>query len=181
MQLSHAGSAMSATFDEPNLIVSAGLVPAVALAGSVGIGAMAQECLTVPGPAGANAGAKVMSLVAGMAAGADTIEAMGLLRHGATGLLFDGIRAPSTLGTFLRGLTFGHVRQLDAVAARTLVGLHGRVDLLPGIAESCLIGIDDTIGRVYGPSKQGAEFGYTRVRGINAQPATTPHPPQLRR
>jgi hypothetical protein len=176
MQLSHAGSAMSATFDEPNLIVSAGLVPAVALAGSVGIGAMAQDWLTVPGPAGANAGAKVMSLVAGMAAGADTIEAMGLLRHGATGLLFDGIRAPSTLGTFLRGFTFGHVRQLDAVAARTLVGLHERVDLLPGIAESCLIDIDDTVGRVYGPSKQGAEFGYTRVRGINAQLATISTP-----
>jgi hypothetical protein len=106
---------MSAAFDEPNLVVSAGLVPALALAESVGIGDLAQERLTVPGTAGANAGAKVMSLVAGMAAGADSIDDMGILRHGATGALFGGIRAPSTLGTFVRAFTFGHVRQLVGV------------------------------------------------------------------
>jgi len=172
MQLSHACSSMSAAFDEPNLIVSAGLVPAVALAEQVGIGDLARQGLTVRGDAGANAGAKVMSLVAGMAAGADTIDGMDVLRHGATDVLFGGMRAPSTLGTFLRAFTFGHVRQLDAVASRTLVGLAGRTDLLPGIAEACLIDIDDTIDRVYGASKQGAAFGYTGVRGLNAQVAT---------
>lgn len=169
MQLSHACSSMSAAFDEPNLVVSAGLVPALALAESVGIGELARERLTVPGSAGANAGKKVMSLVAGMAAGADSIDDMGMLRHGAADVLFGGMRAPSTLGTFLRAFTFGHVRQLDAVASRALVGLAGRTDLLPGIADGCLIDIDDTIDRVYGTSKQGAEFGYTKVRGINAQ------------
>ncbi len=176
MQLSHARSSMSAVFDEPNLVVSAGLVPALALAESVGVGELARERVTVPGSAGANAGLKVMCLVAGMLAGADSIEGMGLLRHGAAGKLFKGIRAPSTLGTFLRAFTFGHVRQLDVVASRTLVALSERAGLLPGIGADCLIDIDDTIDRVYGASKQGAAFGYTRVRGLNAQVAAISTP-----
>lgn len=176
MQLSHAFASMSAAFDEPNLVVSAGLVPVAALAEQVGIADLARQRLTVPGDAGANAGAKVMCLVAGMAAGADTIYGMDVLRHGATDVLFGGIRAPSTLGTFLRAFTFGHVRQLDAVASRALVGLAGRTDLLPGIDQGCLIDIDDTIDRVYGAAKQGAAFGYTGVRGLNAQVATISTP-----
>ncbi len=176
MQLSHAPSSMSAAFDEPDLVVSAGLVPALALAESFGVGDLSRERLTVPGSAGANAGVKVTCLVAGMLAGADSIDDMDVLRHGATGKLFTGIRAPSTLGTFLRAFTFGHVRQLDAVASRALVGLAGSTDLLPGIGGCCLIHIDDTIDRVYGPSKQGAAFGYTKVRGLNAQAATISTP-----
>ena len=70
----------------------------------------------MPTDKGANAGAKVSSLVAGMVAGADSIDDMALLRHGAMGTLFDRPYAPSTLGSFLREFTFGHVRQLDAVA-----------------------------------------------------------------
>ena len=72
----------------------------------------------MPGGAGVAAGAKVSSLVAGMVAGADSIADMDLLRHGGMPRLFAGVRAPSTLGTFLRAFRFGHVRQLDAVAAR---------------------------------------------------------------
>ena len=131
MQLSHACSAMSATFDEQNLVVSAGLVPAVGLAQRVGITDLADALITVPRPAGANAGAKVMCLVAGMAAGADSIDDLDVLRHGAMGRVFTGIKAPSTIGTFLRGFTFGHVRQLDAVAARTLIGLAEATALCP--------------------------------------------------
>ena len=172
MQLSHTVRAISATFDEPNLIASAGLVPAVVLAQQVGIGRLADHHLTVPGSAGANAGAKVMCLVAGMVAGADSIDDLGVLRHGAMGKLFDQVRAPSTLGTFLREFTFGHVRQLDAVASRTLIGLASQTPVLAGISEGCWIDIDDTIDRVYGAAKQGASFGYTRVRGLNAQLAT---------
>lgn len=75
-----------------------------------------------------------MSLVAGMLAGADSIDDMDLLRHGGMDKVFTGMRAPSTLGTFLRGFTFGHVRQLDAVAARTLIAFAtastGRVRVL---------------------------------------------------
>src|SRR5438046_2265408 len=73
--------------------------------------------------AGCAAGAKVSGLVAGMVAGADSINDMDLLRHGAMGRLFSGVRAPSTYGTFLRAFRFGHVRQLDAVAARFLAGV----------------------------------------------------------
>jgi Transposase DDE domain group 1 len=172
MQLSHSPAAFSATFDEPNLVVSAGLVPAVALAQRVGIGALVDDLVTVPGPAGANAGAKVVSLVAGMTAGADSIDDLDVLRHGAMARIFTGVRAPSTVGTFLRGFTFGHVRQLDAVASRALVGLTEATPLLTGIDAGCVIDIDDTVKPVFGADKQGAEFGYTKVRGLNAQLAT---------
>lgn len=173
MQLSHARVAMSATFDEPNLLVSAGLVPAVALADRVGLPQLAQEHVQVPGDVGANPAAKVASLVVGMCAGADSIADMDVLRHSAMPIVFTGIKAPSTLGSFLRGFTFGHVRQLDAVASRMLVGLSRQCpDLLAGIGTRCVIDIDDAIKPVFGASKQGAQFGYTRVRGLNAQLAT---------
>ena len=165
MQLSHSPARCSASFDEPNLLVSAGLVPAVRLAEKVGLHDLAEQHVT----AGANPGAKVMSLVAGMAAGADSIDDLDVLRHAGAGRVFTGVRAPSTLGTFLRQFTFGHVRQLDAVAARVLTGLAEAAPLLPGIEQGCLIDIDDTVKDVYGPGKQGAEFGYTKIRGLNAQ------------
>ena len=81
------------------------------------------EHLTVPTDKGAHAGSKVAALVAGMVAGADSIEDMDLLRHGGMGRLFTGLYAPSTLGSFLRSFAFGHVRQLDAVAARLVADL----------------------------------------------------------
>ena len=87
------------------------------------------------GWAGRAAGAKVSALVAGMVAGADSIADMDVLRHGAMGRLFTGVRAPSTLGVFLRAFRFGHVRQLDAVAARFLVALAGHGPLLPGAGD----------------------------------------------
>ena len=83
-------------------------------------------------PGGVNPHLKVPALIAGMVAGADSIEDLALLRHGAMKRLFTGIRAPSTLGTFLRSFTFGHVRQLDAVASRLLINLAGQAPLLPG-------------------------------------------------
>ncbi len=79
--------------------------------------------MSVPTDKGANAGLKVSALVAGMLAGADSIDDMNVLRHGGMGRLFEGTYAPSTLGSFLRAFTFGHVRQLDAVASRVLVSL----------------------------------------------------------
>ena len=87
--------------------------------------------------------------------------------------VFTGMRAPSTLGTFLRGFTFGHVRQLDAVAARALIGL---AEVVPGILAGSdsvvMLDIDDTVKPVFGAAKQGAQHGYTRVKGLNAQLAT---------
>ncbi len=115
MQLSHTLRVRSAVFDDPNLVSSAGLVPVMALAGSAGLGDLADERLSVPTDKGANPGLKVCSLVAGMVAGADSIDDMALLRHGGMGRVFDHAYAPSTLGSFLRVFRFGNVRQLDAV------------------------------------------------------------------
>ncbi len=120
-------------FDEPNLLAVAGLVPVVALADRAGLQALADQLLTVPTDKGSNAGVKVTSLVAGMVAGADSIDDMAILRHGGMRRVFDACYAPSTLGSFLRTFRFGHVRQLDAVASRTLIGLGQLVPLLPGI------------------------------------------------
>ena len=102
----------------------------VALAESAGLRELADDHLTVPTDKGANAGLKVASLVGGMVAGADSIEDMALLRHGGMGRVFARAYAPSTLGSFLRAFTFGHVRQLDAVASRFLIALAGLTHLL---------------------------------------------------
>jgi hypothetical protein len=168
MQLSHSRPVASAIFDDPNLVSCAGLVPMVALAQQCDLAAVADEHLRLPTDKGANAGAKVTSLVAGMVAGADSIDDMALLRHGAMGALFDRPYAPSTLGSFLRGFTFGHVRQLDAVAARVLTRLGDRTPLVAGIDGPVLVDIDDTIVEVHGYAKQGSGYGYCGVRGLNA-------------
>jgi hypothetical protein len=176
MQLSHTAAARSAVFDDPNLVSSAGPVPLLALAESAGLHALAHEHLTVPGDKGANAGLKVASLVAGMVAGADSIDDMALLRHGGMGRVFDGAYAPSTLGSLLRAVTFGHVRQLDAVASRFLTRLADQVRLLGAGEDYVLVDVDDTIIEVHGYAKQGAGFGYTGVRGLNALLATATTP-----
>ena len=103
-----------------------------------------------------------------MVAGADSIDDMGLLRHGAMRRLFTGVRAPSTLGTFLRSFTFGHVRQLDAVASRLLISLAAQAPLLPGADVLAYVDIDDTLKQTYGYAKQGAGRGYTGIKGLNA-------------
>ncbi len=175
MQLCHTARATSAVFDDPNLVSSAGLVPMVMLARSAGLHELAQSHLTVPTDKGANAGSKVASLVAGMVAGADSIDDMALLRHGGMGRVFTSAYAPSTLGSFLRAFTFGHVRQLDAVASRFLTGLSVQAPLIvssPGTAERVMLDIDDTIIEVHGYAKQGSGYGYSGVRGLNALLAT---------
>jgi len=172
MQLSHSRPVSSAVFDDPNLVSCAGLVPMAALADQCGLAVLADEHLSVPTDKGSNAGAKVSCLVAGMVAGADSIDDMALLRHGAMGTVFDHPYAPSTLGSFLREFTFGHVRQLDAVAARLLAGLHARTPVLAGIDGPILIDLDDTIVEVHGYAKQGSGYSYSGVRGLNALIAT---------
>src|SRR4051794_30655817 len=117
MQLCHTSAATSAVFDDPNLVSSAGLVPVLTLARSAGLQELAQTHLSVPTDKGANAGLKVTSLVAGMVAGADSIDDMALLRHGGMGRVFAGAYAPSTLGSVLRRFQFCHVPQPDARAS----------------------------------------------------------------
>src|SRR5665648_967279 len=159
---------LSAGFDDPNLVSCAGLIPVMNLAERAGLHDLAAAHVRVPGSAGSNPAVKVAALVAGMVAGADTIDAMDLLRHGGMGRVFTAGRAPSTLGTFLRAFTFGHVRQLDAVASRVLVNLAGSAPLLTGAGQVAYLDIDDTIKATYGYAKQGAGYGYSKVKGLNA-------------
>jgi hypothetical protein len=161
----HDRAVVGAVFDEANLVSCAGLAPVLALAEQAGLSELLVERLTVPSP---NAPVKVTAVVAGMVAGADSIDDMDLLRHGAMGRLFSGVRAPSTLGTFLRAFAFGHVRQLDAVAARLLAALAARTPLLPGADAVAYVDIDDTVRETHGYAKQGAGFGYSGVNDLNA-------------
>jgi hypothetical protein len=187
MRLSHTLGRTSVAFDDPNLVSAGGLVPVLALAESAGLRELADEHLTVPTDKGANAGLKVASLVGGMVAGADSIDDMALLRHGGMGRVFARAYAPSTLGSFLRAFTFGHVRQLDAIASRFLIAVAGLSRLFgasvgpaasdtngeAGASEEyALLDVDDTIIEVHGHAKQGAGFGYSGVRGLNALLAT---------
>ena len=140
----------------------------MALAVKTCLGELADQWLTLPGYFGANAGLKVTAMVAGMVAGADSIDDMALLRHGGMKKLFAGAYAPSTLGSFLRAFTFGHVRQLDALAARWLVNVAAVAPIASGIDDYALVDIDDTIKEVHGYRKQGSGYGYSGVRGLNA-------------
>ena len=126
-----------------------------------------------------NAPVKIACLAAGMAAGADSIDDMDLLRHGAMPVLFGGIRAPSTLGSFLRSFTWGNVLQLQKVHRQLLAELAGRTPLLPGKDVLAFVDVDSQQKRVYGHAKQGAAFGHTKiqgkgllVRGLNVLAAT---------
>jgi hypothetical protein len=166
MQSSHAASAVCVVFDEPNLVADAGLVPVVALAEQVGLSDLVTDHVMITdagNSAGANPAAKVMSLLAGMVAGADSIEDVDRLRHAGNRVVFDGIRAPSTLGTFLRAFTHGHVQQLNAVLRQTLIRLAEHTPLLPGAQEVVFVDLDSTHRQVFGYAKQGAAVG--RLKG----------------
>jgi len=176
MQLSHSPAEMSAVFDEPNLVSCAGLAPVVALAQRCGLAELVASKLTLPTKGGVNAQLKVPALIGGMVVGADSIDDMDLLRHGGMDRLFGGVRAPSTLGTFLRTFTFGHVRQLDSVAASMLTELARRAPLLDGADKVAFVDVDDTVKATYGYAKQGAGYGYSGVKGLNALIATVSTP-----
>jgi hypothetical protein len=153
-------------FDDPNLIADAGLVPVVALAEQIGLPELVAQHVAITGAAnsaGANPVAKVMSLLAGMVAGADSIEDVDRLRHTGNQVVFGQVRAPSTLGTFLRAFTHGHVQQLNVVLRQALIALAGRVSLLPGADEVVFVDLDSTHRQVYGYAKQGAAVG--RLKG----------------
>src|SRR5215204_1729499 len=166
MRSSHAAAAVDVVFDDRNLIADAGLVPVVALAEQVGLPGLVAEHVTISdagNSAGANPAAKVMSLLAGMVAGADSFADVDRLRHAGNQVVFDDIRAPSTLGTFLRAFTHGHVQQLNAVLRQSLIVLAARAPLLPGAQEVVFVDLDSTHRQVYGYAKQGAAVG--RLKG----------------
>jgi hypothetical protein len=183
VRLLHSLAKIHATFDDPNLVSRAGLVPVMALAQRAGLAALAGAHVRPAGRCGANAAAKVGCLVAGMAGGADSIDDLDLLRHGAMPALFGGLRAPSTLGSFLRAFTWGNVLQLGKVNRLLLAELARRAPLLPGKDTLAFIDIGSQQKRVCGHHKQGAAFGHTKiqgksllVRGLNALAATISTP-----
>jgi hypothetical protein len=183
VRLLHALAKIHATFDDPNLVSRAGLVPVMALAQRAGLAGLAGEHVRIARRCGVNAAVKVGCLVAGMIGGADSIDDLGLLRHGAVPALFGGIRAPSTLGSFLRSFTWGNVLQLEKVSRLLLAELARRAPLLPGKDVLAFLDIDSQQKRVYGHKKQGAAFGHTKiqgksllVRGLNALAATLSTP-----
>jgi hypothetical protein len=181
--LLHDLAKIHATFDDPNLVSRAGLVPVMALAQRAGLAALTGEHVRISRPCGVNAQVKVPAIVAGMTGGADSIDDLDPLRHGAMPALFGGIRAPSTLGSFLRSFTWGNVLQLGKVHRLVLAELARRAPLLPGRDVVAFVDIDSQQKRVYGRQKQGAAFGHTKiqgksllVRGLDALAATISTP-----
>jgi hypothetical protein len=169
VQGSHAWRGDGAVFDEDNLVSHAGLVPLMELAEQAGLSVLLDEHVRFTSErvksGAANATPKLTSIVAGMAAGADSIDDLDVIRSGGMKQLFGGVYACATLGILLREFTHGHVRQLGAVLRRFLVALAGRTPLLSGITERAYIDIDSLLRPVYGKAKQGASFGHTKLAG----------------
>jgi Transposase DDE domain group 1 len=165
VRLLHAPSRVDASFDEPNLVSAAGLLPLMRLAASTGLWRLVRERLRVGGPCGANPAGKIATIVAGMAAGADCIDDLDVVRSGGLRRLFGCVYAPSTLGSFLRALTWGHVRQLESAARAFLAGLTRATPLLPGVEQMAFVDVDSLLRRVYGHAKAGAAHGHAKVGG----------------
>jgi hypothetical protein len=123
---------------------------------------IAESCVA---SGGANPAPKLATLIAGMCAGADSIDDVDVVRSGGMKRLFDGVYAPSTIGTLLRELSFGHARQLESVLRAHLGRLCERVDLLPGADRRAFVDIDSLLRPVYGYAKQGASYGHTKIAG----------------
>ncbi|HEX5193871.1 MAG TPA: IS1380 family transposase [Solirubrobacteraceae bacterium] len=159
-------------FDDARAVANAGVLLPAVLAGRLGIEALVDETVDLGDRDGAaNPGRKVMSLVSAMALGADCIDDCDVLRSGQTrAVLGHAVAAPSTLGTFLRAFTFGHVRQLDRVLAETLSRAWA-AGAGPG-DERLVVDVDSFVGEVYGYDKQGAGYGYTHKRGYHPILAT---------
>jgi hypothetical protein len=171
------------SFDDPNLVSCAGLAPVMALAHRCGLHGLVAQRLHLPTDKGSNASGKVAAIVAGMLTGADSIDDLDVLRHGGMPALFDGVYAPSTLGSFLRAFSHGHVRQLQAVSRQFLVRLAQQAPLLPAAGAVTFLDVDSLLRRVYGKRKQGAGFGHAKVggyrvllRGLNPLVATISTP-----
>ena len=169
MQVSHNFMAASALFDDEHLVSCAGLVPVMTLATQTGLSELLDGKVGIAEPriksGSANPSPKLVTLIAGMCAGADCIDDLDVVRSGGMKTLFDGVYAPSTIGVLLREFTFGHARQLESVLREHLAGLCQRVELLPGADERAFVDIDSLLRPVYGYAKQGASYGHTKIAG----------------
>jgi hypothetical protein len=169
VQASHAWRGDSAVFDEDNLVSHAGLVPLLELAERAGLSRLLDEHVRFVDErvksGAANSTPKLTSIIAGMAAGADSIDDLDVIRSGGMKKMFGGVYANATLGIFLREFTHGHTRQLSAVLRRHLVTLAQHTQVLAGVGERAFIDIDSLLRPVYGRAKQGASFGHTKIAG----------------
>jgi hypothetical protein len=167
--LFHTFSEDSARFDDDEFVSCAGLAPGMTLAERTGLTSMLAEKVVIDAPritsGSVNLAPKPATLIAGMCAGADSIDDIDLLRSGGMKTLFCGVYAPSTVGTLLREFTFGHARQLKSVMREHLLALIERADLLSGAAVRVFVDIDWLLRPVYGHQKQGASCGYTKIAG----------------
>jgi Transposase DDE domain group 1 len=160
-------------FDDDRVVSDAGVMLVATLAQRLGIEALAQQLVRLrrDRPGAANAGRKVMALLYAMVLGADSIDDCDVLRAGRTRRLLGGwLPAPSTLGTFLRAFTFGHVRQLDALLGRALERAW-KAGAGPGDGR-LVVDVDSFVGEVCGRLKQGAAYGYTHLLGYHPILAT---------
>lgn len=162
-------SRATAEFDDTRLVSSAGLVPVMALAERAGLSDLIEDKVVIASSrvasAGVNPAGKLTSIIAGMAAGADSIDDLQVIRSGGMAKLFGGVYAPATLGQFLREFTHGHSQQLSSVLRAHLIALIGQSGLLPGLGVKAFVDIDSLLRPVYGHAKQGASFGHTKVAG----------------
>jgi hypothetical protein len=169
VKLPHAWSKATPLFDDERLVSCAGLVPVMALAEQTGLTELITERVKVGSTrvasAGVNPAGKVTSIIAGMAASADSIDDLDVIRSGGMKRLFAEVYAPATLGQFLREFTHGHTSQLASVARAHLVNLVERTALLAGIESQAYVDIDSLLRPVYGHAKQGASFGHTKISG----------------
>ena len=158
---------VAVTFDDPTLVADAGLIVPATLMVRLGLEALVNQMVRLGGRVGgARPGRKVLTLVAAILVGASHIDHVDRLRAGATHKVLPfRVMAPSTLGTFLRAFTFGHIRQLDKVIAETIRRAWS-LGAGPG-TEPMVIDLDSTICEVHGKLKQGAAYGYTHVLGYH--------------
>ncbi|MBE1608634.1 IS1380 family transposase [Actinopolymorpha pittospori] len=169
MKLPHSWSKAAPLFDDERLVSCAGLVPVMGLAERTGLSEVILSKVAIwatrVASAGANPAGKLTSIIAGMAAGADSIDDLDVVRSGGMPRLFGDVYACATLGQFLREFTHGHTLQLASVARAHLVNLVEHSQLLPGIQTQAYVDIDSLLRPVYGHTKQGASFGHTKIAG----------------
>lgn len=172
---------VGAVFDEGRLVADAGLLLAGSLVGRLGLEAMLDEVVR-PSGAGRGSGAKLLTAVSSMLAGGSFIDDADRLRSGSgSAVLWFAVAAPSTLGTFSRSFTWGHVRQLDR-ALELALGRALRAGASPPPGGELTVDIDSTVCEVQGRAKQAAAYGHTAKCGCGAgrrsgaTPGSSPRP-----
>jgi hypothetical protein len=178
VRASHDLTRVAVRFDEACLVPNAGLLPAAALAARVDLAGLIDTRVRLASEA-ANGATKALTVIGSILAGGDSIEDTALLRAGGNQRPFDQVRAPSTIGSWLRAFKWSNVRELDAVSRGLLARLWAAGAGPADPAGPLTFDLDSTIMQVYGRGKQGADYGYTKVRGYHPQLATLPETGQV--